>query len=73
MGVIVKAPAPKGESGNPFGLPDLCTPSQLAVALGLSAATVRRLANKGEVPSVRIGHRIFIQASRLQECKGNHE
>lgn len=47
MGVIVKAPAPKGESGNPFGLPDLCTPSQLAVALGLSAATVRRLANKG--------------------------
>lgn len=47
------------------GLPDLLTPQHIANETGMSAQTVRRLINQGEIPGCRIGQRLYAPKTKF--------
>ena len=47
------------------GFSDLLTMKDGAVILAQSEATVRKLCREGELPSIRIGRRLYIPKSQL--------
>ena len=54
------------------GFSDLLTMKDGAVILAQSEATVRRLCREGELPSIRIGRRIYIPKAALIEFVEEH-
>jgi len=47
------------------------SPSELAAALGVSLATVKRWLRMGKVKSARIGRRVFISRVALEQALGS--
>ena len=47
-------------------LPVLLTTAECAVALRCSAPTVRRLVARGDLPALRVGNRIRVDASVIE-------
>lgn len=71
MGNVLAFPA-KGAGDNTEryvgNLPiPLCTVGEFAFVTGLSDQTIRRCIHAGELPSMRVGHRLFIRTDKLLE------
>lgn len=50
--------------------PDMLTVQDVCGITGLSAQTVRRAINSGQIPGCRIGRRLFVPKSRFAEFAG---
>lgn len=64
---LVKAPKESEALG---GCGDLLTVADMCALTGLSAQTVRRCLERGELPGFKIGRRWFVPKSRLLEMGG---
>lgn len=51
----------------------LCTVGEFAAVTGLSDQTIRRCIHAGELPSMRVGHRLFIRTDKLLEEEAANE
>lgn len=47
-------------------LPDFCSMEDFAKVIGVSRATMYRMAQRGELPCLRIGKRIILSRERLE-------
>ena len=65
--MAVFIPIEQGEAGSKTldGLPTLCSVQAFARYLNMSDQTVRKLAREGEIPSIKLGRRIYIQTNEL--------
>jgi excisionase family DNA binding protein len=52
---------------------ELLTPAEVALKMRVSAATVRRLIDRGEIAAFRVGHQWRIPASALQHTDEDGE
>jgi excisionase family DNA binding protein len=58
----------KAQAEDPFaGLPLLIAVPEAAKLLGISRAAAYRLANAGDLPTKRLGRRIYVISARLRE------
>ena len=58
----------KGHSGDPFdGLPVLISVPRAAKLLGISRAAAYRFASAGDLPTKRLGHRVYVVSAKLRE------
>ena len=60
-------PIEQGGAGNKTldGLPALCSVQAFARYLNMSDQTIRKLAREGELPSIKLGRRVYIQTAEL--------
>lgn len=65
--MAVFIPIEQGEAGSKTldGLPTLCSVQAFARYLNMSDQTVRKLAREGEIPSIKLGRRVYIQTNEL--------
>lgn len=65
--MAVFIPIEQGEVGSKTldGLPALCSVQAFARYLNMSDQTVRKLAREGEIPSIKLGRRVYIQTLEL--------
>jgi predicted DNA-binding transcriptional regulator AlpA len=55
-------------SGDPFdGLPLLIPVPRAATLLGISRAAAYRFANTGDLPTKRLGRRVYVVSAKLRE------
>jgi excisionase family DNA binding protein len=58
----------EGHSGDPFdGLPLLIPIPQAAKLLGISRAAAYRFASAGDLPTKRLGRRVYVVSAKLRE------
>ena len=58
----------EGRSDDPFaGLPLLIRVPQAAKLLGISRAAAYRFASAGDLPTKRLGRRVYVVSARLRE------
>ena len=58
----------EGSAGDPFdGLPLLIPVQRAAKLLGISRATASRCASAGDLPTKRLGRRVYVVSAKLRE------
>ena len=64
----MKAEQSESHSGDPFdGLPLLIPVPRAAKLLGISRAAAYRFASAGDLPTKRLGHRIYVVSAKLRK------
>jgi excisionase family DNA binding protein len=64
----MRATPPERRSDDPFaGLPLLIPVPQAAELLGISRAAAYRFASAGDLPTKRLGRRVYVVSARLRE------
>ena len=64
----MRAPPPERRSDDPFaGLPLLIPVPQAAELLGISRAAAYRFASAGDLPTKRLGRRVYVVSAKLRE------
>jgi hypothetical protein len=64
----------KADADDPFaGLPLLIPVPQAAKLIGISRAAAYRFANAGDLPTKRLGRRVYIVTARLRKFVGTED